>query len=403
MTTIDYDYTIITAWYDVREKENHEDKDDTSNRFFCSPHWYFDSAKQLFEKPFPMVIFTEPKYKDKILEARPQHLHAITRFIYRDYDELAFYTYFNQYEENHKKNKIQNVTQEKFTALYKFIVNQKVNFVKDTIMMNPFQTEKFAWMDMRLHCVYDMSIDETNQVFANMPTDKVKLMQMSYTSPQDIWGRHDFYSWTRGKVAAGFFGGYREPLLQFIKLCQEEFLQSMKEEMTPTDEMIYSFVIAHNHSLFEPYIGEYGFCLKNLLRTRGSLHLVMPFLQNSFDKGNFDYTKSICNSLRDAFHCSEIELSAEDIHRTWYYNYIAHVMLERRQELNEDSSSKQSKDILNEYYELAKKREDVRNFIKSHTELLENIKNYIENYKGENDKSEYDKGYDNLYQMVMQL
>jgi len=94
MATIDYDYTIITAWYDVREKENHELKDDTTNRFFCSPHWYFDSAKQLFEKPFPMVIFTEPKYKDKILEARPQHLHAITRFIYRDYDELAFYTYF---------------------------------------------------------------------------------------------------------------------------------------------------------------------------------------------------------------------------------------------------------------------------------------------------------------------
>jgi hypothetical protein len=129
----------------------------------------------------------------------------------------------------------------------------------------------------------------------------------------------------------------------------------------------------------------------------------MPFLQNSFDKGNFDYTKSICNSLRDAFHCSEIELSAEDIHRTWYYNYIAHVMLERRQDLNAKSSSKQSKDILNEYYELAKKREDVRNFIKSHTELLENIKNYIDNYKGENDKSEYDKGYDNLYQMVLQL
>ena len=192
------EYTIVTAWYDVREKENHPQKDDTSNQFFCSPKWYFDSAKLLFEKPFPMVIFTEPKCKDQILEARPQHLHNITRFIYRDYDELANYTHFQKYEENHNKNKIQNVTQEKFTALYKFIVNQKVNFVKDTIMMNPFQTEKFAWMDMRLHCVYDMSLDETNEVMKHITNDKVKLMQMSFTSPEEIYGRHDFYSWTRG-------------------------------------------------------------------------------------------------------------------------------------------------------------------------------------------------------------
>jgi hypothetical protein len=30
------DYTIVTAWYDVREKENHPDKEDTTNKFFCS-------------------------------------------------------------------------------------------------------------------------------------------------------------------------------------------------------------------------------------------------------------------------------------------------------------------------------------------------------------------------------
>jgi len=362
------DYTIVTAWYDVREKENHPQKDDTSNQFFCSPQWYFDSAKLLFEKPFPMVIFTEPKYKAQILEARPHNLHNITRFIYRDYEELANFTYFKSYEENHQKNKIQNVTQEKFTALYKFIVNQKVNFVKDTIMMNPFQTEKFAWMDMRLHCVYDMSLEETTQVMKNIQEDKVKLMQMSFTAPQEIYGRHDFYSWTRGKVAAGFFGGAREPLLKFIDLCQKELIQSIKEEMAPTDEMIYSYVIAHNSNLFDPYIGDYGFCLKNLLRTRGSTHLVFPFLQKSFDKGLHVYTQTICNSLRSAYKASELQLSAEDVHKTWYYNYVAHFWLQKRDECYV---------ILNEYYEIAKEREDVRNHIKNSLDFLQSMIQYM--------------------------
>jgi Bacterial protein of unknown function (HtrL_YibB) len=362
------DYTIVTAWYDVREKENHPQKDDTSNQFFCSPQWYFDSAKLLFEKPFPMVIFTEPKYKAQVLEARPKHLHHLTRFIYRDYEELANFTYFKSYEENHQKNKIQNVTQEKFTALYKFIVNQKVNFVKDTIMMNPFQTEKFAWMDMRLHCVYDMSLEETTQVMKNIPKDKVKLMQMSFTAHEEIYGRHDFYSWTRGKVAAGFFGGAREPLLQFIDLCQKELLQAIKDEMAPTDEMIYSHVIAYNINLFDPYIGDYGFCLKNLLRTRGSTHLVFPFLQKSFDKGLHGYTQAICNSLRSAYKANELQLSAEDVHKTWYYNYVAHFWLQNRDECYI---------ILNEYYEIAKEREDVRNHIKSSLDFLQSMIQYM--------------------------
>ena len=321
------DYTIVTAWYDVREKENHPNKDDTSNQFFCSMDWYFDSAKQFFNKPFPMVIFTEPRFKETILKARPEHLHPLTRFIYKDYDELAFYKHFDKFEENHHKNKIQNVTQEKFTALYKFVVNQKVNFVKETILMNPFSTEKFGWMDMRLHCVYDMSMEETNEVFTNIPNDKVKIMQMSYTGPGDIWGRHDWYSWTRGKVAAGFFAGSREPVLKFCELCQTELLHAIREEMAPSDEMIYSHVIANNHNLFDPYSGDYGFCLKNLLRARGALHLVRGFLQKSMELGQWYYVWRIAESLKNGFVSKEIELSGEEIFKVWYYNYLANLQM----------------------------------------------------------------------------
>jgi hypothetical protein len=362
------DYTIVTAWYDVREKENHPNKDDTSNQFFCSMQWYFDSAALLFNKPFPMVIFTEPRFESYILSVRPKELHPMTRFVFRDYDEMAYYAHFKKYEENHHKNKIQNVTQEKFTALYKFVVNQKVNFVKDVIMMNPFNTSKFAWMDMRLHCVYDMSVEETTEVMKNIDDNKVRLMQMTHTMPSDIYGRHDFYSWTRGKCAAGFFGGSREPMLKFCNLCEKEFMNAINEEMAPTDEMIYSFIIAHNHDLFQPYVGEYGYCLKNLLRTRGSHHLVFPFLQTAFDRGMHEYTCSIAEGLRKAYLSNEIELSAENVHRTWYYYYVASFWLQRRDLCRE---------LLNEYYTIGKNREDVGNHIRGSIDFLRHMISYM--------------------------
>lgn len=362
------DYTIVTAWYDLREKENHPQKDDKSNQFFCSMEWYFESAELLFNKPFPMVIFTEPRFERYILSVRPPELIDQTRFIFRDYEEMAYYSHFKKYEENHHKNKIHNVTQEKFTALYKFVVNQKVNFMKDVIMMNPFQTSKFAWMDMRLHCVYDMGIEETNEVMANIHDKKVKLMQMTHTFPSDIYGRHDFYSWTRGKCAAGFFGGSREPMLKFCDLCQKEFISALNDEMAPTDEMIYSYVIAHNPHLFQPYVGEYGDCLRNLLKTRGSHHLVFPFLQTAFDKGMHDYTISIADGLRRAYKSGDIQLSAENVHKTWYYNYVANFWLQNRDICRE---------LLNEYYTIGKDREDVGNHIRGSIDFLRHMISYM--------------------------
>ena len=363
------DYTIITAWYDVREKENHPMKDDTSNIFFCSMEWYFDSAKLLFEKPFPMVIFTEPRFESIIKRARPPHLHSVTRFIFRDYEELAYYNLFKKYSENHNLNRIQNVTQEKMTALYKFIVNQKVHFVKDVVEMNPFNTTKFAWMDMRLHCVYDMSIEETTQVMSEIPANRVKLMQMTTTEPSDIYGRHDFYSWTRGKCAAGFFGGSREPLLQFCQICKEEFLQAVHEEMAPTDEMIYSYVIAHHRDLFEPYVGEYGDCLRNLLRIRGSIHLAIPFLQKCFDKGWHEYTSRISSGLRKSYVAGDVSFSAEDIHKIWYYGYVGYFWLHQRDIC---------RSLLYEYFDIAKQRPDVAEYIRNLQNFLKNMIEYME-------------------------
>ena len=363
-----YDYTIVTAWYDVREKENHPLKTQKTNDYFCTMDWYFESAKQLFNKPFPMVIFTETRFKDLILSARPPMFHSMTRFIFKDYEELAYYTHFKKYEENHNTHRIVNLTQEKFTALYKFIVNQKVNFVKEVIQMNPFSTEKFGWMDMRLHCVYDMPVEETDKVFSLIHPDRVKLMQMAFTHKDEIHGRPNFYMGTRGKVAAGFFAGRAEPLLKFCNLCQEEFMNTLNENLAPTDEMIYSYVIAHNYELFDPYTGDYHQCLKNLIRTTDSDYLALGFLQSSYDVGNNFYTWKTADSLRAGYLQQNINLSAENVYKVWYFNYVANYWLQRHD---------YCKFILRELHDIACKREDVGSHIRGVRDFFIPMISYI--------------------------
>jgi hypothetical protein len=346
------DYTIVTAWYDVREKENHPLKDDTSRKFFCPMDWYFDSAKLLFNKPFPMVIFTEPRFKDYIISVRPPELAHQTKFIFKDYKDLLYYDLYPKYEENHRKSPIYNVTQEKFTALYKFIVNQKVNFVKEVVETNPFNSEKFAWMDMRLHCVYDMPVEETTQVMNELSPERVLLMQMNHTDP--VYERTSFYAYTRGKVAAGFFAGYREPILEFCRLCQEEFLVNVHEGNSPSDEMIYSYVISRSIHLFDLYTGEYSDCLRNQIMIRKNEHFAFSFLQVAYDKNIMNYVSGLSKRIRRGYIENHIQMSAHEIHKAWFYCFLA----DRNPEL-----------IL-EYFDIANKREDVAAYIREHRDVI---------------------------------
>ena len=363
------DYTIITAWYDVREKENHPLKNDQLNTFFCCMQYYFDNAKLLFEKPYPMVIYTEPRFKDLILQSRPEHLHTITKFVFIDYEDLPLYPLFTQYEANHHKNEIINLSKEKFTPLYKFIVSHKIEFVKETILSNPFSTNKFAWMDLRLHSIYDMSVEETTEIMNALTETRVKIMQMGYPCTSEIYGRHDYYSWVRGKAAAGFFAGYREPLLKFCEMCQEEFMEAFRAEMAPKDEMVYSYVISYNPELFDPYCGDYNSCLLNISRTRGYQYLAFSFLQKSFDKGNHYYTWKIAENLRRGFLNGDITISTAEIHTVWYYNYVANFWLQNRD---------YCWTLLDEYYTIASNMEDVANHIRENFHFFKSMISYMD-------------------------
>jgi hypothetical protein len=365
---MDIDYTIVTAWFDVREKENHALKDIDENGHYCVPDHYFRSAALLFEKEFPMIIFTEERYRDRVLSLRPQNMLDKTLVIIKDYPDLYRWDLYDQFLENHNRNHIRNLHTEKFTALYKFIINQKVEFVKEAIELNPFSSSKFGWMDMRLHCVYDMPVTETTEIFNNIPSDRVLITQCSYTHQNEISSRRDFYEWTRGKVAAGVFLGHKESILTFCELCRQELVISIEEGLSPTDEMIYSSVIARNNNLFEPHVGDYCDVLRNISYNRGSTHLTINFLNRSFQEGNHYFTYKIAENLRKGILKDEIHPSIEQIYNVWYYNYVSNFWLGNRE---------YCRSILLELYELSFRIEALKSHIQGLKGFLLSMIDYL--------------------------
>lgn len=314
-------YTIIMAWYNVREKEQNPLKDIRHNNEFVIADDYIHQSRIFIEKEFPLIIFVEPKYVDTFWKIRPTHLHSITRVIAKDYEELYGYNaLFSRFSQNFETNAVQNLHKEKFTPLYNFVVNQKVEFVREAIQWNPFNSEKFGWMDLRL---YDMSIGEIDQIFEHFPEDRVIITQSWYTDPHEVTNRYNWFQLTRGRVCAGFFAGFKNSLLKFGELCRHELKNAIDIGSAPTDEMIYAVVVAENLNLFEPHMGDYPDVLHNIIYNRANAFYTVNYLHWAFKNNHFYYVHRICENLRKAYFHSTIGYSCLDLHNVWYYNLVA--------------------------------------------------------------------------------
>ena len=380
-------YTIVTAMFDIRQKENNSLKDISCNGEFMIFDEYLEPASFLFNKEYPLIIFCEPKDAEKLWELRPKELHNITRIIPLDYEELPFYCHFDKFQQGHMNRPVLNLHKEKFTALYKFIVNMKTEFVRYAINMNPFNSEFFGWMDMRLHCVYDISNSVLDGVLENMDPNRVIITQSTYTIPEEIQvGRSQFYDWTRGKVCAGFFIGKKTPMLDFCEKCKTEFLLSIGENLAPSDEMIYAYIVGGNHHLFEPHVGDYSDVLRNLDYHRNSTHLACAFIHKSFEQANHYYTHKVCESMRLGYLKGIIkEIRDHDVYCIWYYNYVACFWMGKYGRCRE---------LLEEYYGILSGSQDLQNHLKSIYGFFRQMMQYLGNV-------EIMIRYDNLLEYAM--
>ena len=339
-------YTIVSAMYDIRKRENNDLQHTKNNGEFMLFSEYIERIHIFLEKEFPLVMFCEPEHETLLWSMRPKHLHDLTRIIPLAYEELPYYCHFAKFEENHKLRPVKNLHPQKFTPLYHFMVNMKTLFVKTVTHMNPFSTEMFSWMDIRLHDVYNLSVDEFTNIMNGLPNDRVLITQSTYTSNDEVTNRQEYYEWTRGKICAGLFIGCKDPILRFCNLCETEFLQCIQDGYSPTDEMIYSYIVGNHEDLFEPHVGDYCDVLRNLEYHRNSTHLATAFLHKSFQYGKHYYTHKICESVRVGYLLGEkYEISDHNIYCVWYYNYVACFWLGKYDECV---------DILNEYYELVR-------------------------------------------------
>lgn len=241
--------TYVTALYNLRKREG---QDNVDSDHFSSINAYLKSSKQLLSTPDPFVIFCEPDLEAPLRELRGNHP---TKMIVVDFEQLPFWSLLPRIIENNTVNPVVWVSPEKFTNLYYLIINHKAEFVRQVAELNPFDTEWFAWVDMRI-VLPETGLANLSQWWDPARANITLMSLIDHTRPND---RYTFFRNNHGWVAGGFFAGKRSVILDFTMAVIQEWKRTLDEGYSPSDETMFAYMAAtYPDTITVVAFGEYG-------------------------------------------------------------------------------------------------------------------------------------------------
>ena len=225
--------TYVTALYNLRKREGNDNVDCDQ---FCSINTYLTLAKRLLDTPNPFVIFCEP-----VLEAPLRALRGDrpTTIVVIDFEDLPYWHLLPKITENNVERSVVWVAPEKFTNLYYIIINHKAEFVRQAADANTFNTEWFAWVDMRI-CLPETGV---SGITRGWDPERANVTMMQPIDRNRVNDRYGFFRNYHGWIAGGFFAGKRGPILRFTQTVLREWVSIVDEGYSPSDEVMFAYVL----------------------------------------------------------------------------------------------------------------------------------------------------------------
>lgn len=239
--------TIITCFFDIRTKEGNRE---TSG--FKPISEYFRLCKDLMELEVPMVIFTEESLSHQITELRKQ-FEEITKINVIKVEELWGYALLERLTRNMEIYQISNINKKKDTPLYITLTNSKYDFIEKVLKDNPFNTERYIWIDFGI-CHVAKNFNSIRRWICNIGPKVRKLEITPYVKKIEpkIYFKTIYHN-----VAGGVISGDSNHLLEYCKLFKQYYVDILNDGWYQLDEAVMAMVDADYPVLSDNYYGDY--------------------------------------------------------------------------------------------------------------------------------------------------
>jgi hypothetical protein len=282
--------TIVTMFYDIREKENHNYK----SQFNHNINRYIQFAKEfIFKLPYNLIIFTDDEKISKIItDERIDNLNK-TYIFKKPFENTYYFKHLEKLKELQTKFVIKNGYIEHETPMYIILNNNKFDFMESAIELNPFKSSHFVWMDFGINHVAK-NTELIHEWITKVP-DKIK--QLCINPYTETNSPKEHFRYIYHNMAGGLFSGSSQNLLKYCHLFKQKTEEIYNDNWYQIDEAVMTMVQRENPDLFDLFYGDYMGIVSNYLYPIHNIDLILKGSQKLID---YNKTKE---SFTILFYC----------------------------------------------------------------------------------------------------
>jgi hypothetical protein len=227
---------------------------------------YINYGKKLLECPINKIIF----FDETVIDLLPkQYINEKTIIIPIKKEASYLYDYKSKITDFHLNTNFP----EKDTLEYMFTMCNKTEHIRNAIVLNPFKSSQFIWVDFGINHIFKNTSEEC---FTNCITnlrekafDKIRIGSIWTPTLHDMIFKNfntNVYKDILWFFAGGVFGGPANTLLKFADLTKQQCIKVIEDKHTlmwevniwykvflDNQEMFSLYACDHNPSIIENY------------------------------------------------------------------------------------------------------------------------------------------------------
>ncbi len=261
-------WTVVTGYFDLTQEP-----DATPELRARPPEHYLDEhAAGTLAADQNLVVFTEPKFEEKIWSMRPKWLHDRTRVVLKHFGDFPLSKYRDDIIRNRAGGACQ--TDPRNTASYYLFCMARYAMLRDAIRDKAFGSDRFAWMNICMERMGSRNLAYLTDALS-VQREQFSTCYIDYARPETVTAFPLFFgpggcsvpnlraSCVSTTFCSGFFTGSDRHMKSVCELMDDAFKRALDAGYGHADEQIMAIVHAERPSLFDWYIGDYQEMITN--------------------------------------------------------------------------------------------------------------------------------------------
>lgn len=307
------DCTLVTACFDLTMYNKH-------SRSFNES---LNKMNALLEVPCYLIIFTDKNLYECIKNKRDEYkLGYLTHYIVTDVEKLETFKYTEIVKKN--REKYYPTKDERTCAESHIVCCSKFELVIKSIMLNPFNTTKFGWIDANIGEKFSkICTNYKNNMLLNIlnncSEDKFHIQILNVCNKDLIKEDrlNEYYSTYRWVVCGSLFITGKEVGLKILNELNNIFIKHTFHGYGHAEEMFYLEILDKYYDEIERSYGDYQHILNNFININVGLNYVLYISNNYLNHGYYKECVDCCSKALERYESYAIEIDYEI-----YFNFL---------------------------------------------------------------------------------